>query len=229
MYSILRPLLFRLDPERAHHLTLRLLRIAGAIAPVRAALRSLFCVQDPSLGVRAFGLEFPNPLGLAAGYDKDGAALAGLAARFGPSSGNRHATATAAIETASSGFPGTGAHQPDGPQRAWAVIERLQALVAEGRGGRERREKGWDAHRASRRGLPGWCVFWRAMPGDKRLISQHMGLRRLQRDQLGALRADGQRLLSPRNGRQVPMLVKLFRLGDDELEGGGSGVVSSRW
>ena len=79
MYPILRPLLFRLDPESAHHLTLRLLRLAGAFAPVRAALRSLFCVTDPALGVNAFGLEFPNPLGLAAGYDKDGAALAGLA------------------------------------------------------------------------------------------------------------------------------------------------------
>jgi dihydroorotate dehydrogenase len=79
MYSILRPLLFRLDPERAHQLTLRLLRLAGVIGPMRVALRRVFCLADPELEVRAFGLAFANPIGLAAGYDKDGAALPGLA------------------------------------------------------------------------------------------------------------------------------------------------------
>jgi dihydroorotate dehydrogenase len=77
MYSILRPLFFRLDPERAHQLTLRLVRLAGVFRPVRVALRRLFCLADPRLEVRAFGLKFANPFGLAAGYDKDGAALAG--------------------------------------------------------------------------------------------------------------------------------------------------------
>src|SRR3972149_3347095 len=79
IYQRLRPLLFRLDPERAHALTLHLLPAAGGLAPLRAWLRRVFWLENPGLGVEAFGLKFPNPLGLAAGYDKDGAALAGLA------------------------------------------------------------------------------------------------------------------------------------------------------
>lgn len=80
MYQILRPLLFRLDPETAHHLTLSLLRWGGNVAPSRAMLRAMFAVEDARLHVRAFGLEFKNPVGLAAGYDKNGVAVRGLAA-----------------------------------------------------------------------------------------------------------------------------------------------------
>jgi dihydroorotate dehydrogenase len=58
---IARPLLRVLDPEDAHALTLRALRYA----PLRHAH-----ADDPQLGVRAFGLTFPNPIGLAAGFDK---------------------------------------------------------------------------------------------------------------------------------------------------------------
>lgn len=77
--AFLRSLIFRLEAERAHNLTLDLLASAGALSPLRAALRSVFAVEDPNLRVRAFGLNFPNPLGLAAGYDKDGRAIHGLA------------------------------------------------------------------------------------------------------------------------------------------------------
>lgn len=80
MYQSLRPLLFRLDPETAHHLTLALLKWGGSAAPARAMLRGMFCVDDPRLHVRAFGLDFKNPVGLAAGYDKNGIAVRGLAA-----------------------------------------------------------------------------------------------------------------------------------------------------
>lgn len=79
MYRTLRPLLFRLDPERAHDLTLGLLALAGVLPPLRAALRSLFCLADDRLRVRAFGLDFANQVGLAGGYDRDGRALHGLA------------------------------------------------------------------------------------------------------------------------------------------------------
>jgi len=78
-YESLRPLLFRLDAERAHAWTLRLLALAGSFRPVRRALRRHYALQDPALAVEAFGLRFPNPLGLAAGYDKNGVALHGLA------------------------------------------------------------------------------------------------------------------------------------------------------
>jgi dihydroorotate dehydrogenase len=77
MYARLRPLIFRLDPERAHSLTVALLRLAGALPPAAVLLRSFF--RAPDRPVRAFGLEFTNPLGLAAGYDKDGLAWRGLA------------------------------------------------------------------------------------------------------------------------------------------------------
>lgn len=78
LYEWLRPALFRLDPERAHNLTLRILSMAGSSRILRLALRRSFRVERQS-AVRAFGLEFPNPLGLAAGYDKDGTAVRGLA------------------------------------------------------------------------------------------------------------------------------------------------------
>src|SRR5512139_1680299 len=79
MYPSLRRFLFRLDPEQAHALTLRLLSLAGGLAPARALLKALFAIDDPRLNVQALGLDFPNLLGLAAGYDKDGRGLAGLA------------------------------------------------------------------------------------------------------------------------------------------------------
>ncbi|MBI5431072.1 MAG: quinone-dependent dihydroorotate dehydrogenase [Nitrosomonadales bacterium] len=75
MYSLLRPALFRLDPETAHHLTLDSLRMArtlglsGIIAPRPA--------DDPRV---VMGLTFPNPVGLAAGLDKNGDCIDGLAA-----------------------------------------------------------------------------------------------------------------------------------------------------
>ncbi len=80
MYSLLRPLLFRLDPERAHTLTLTLLRWAGQLPITHYLLRLLFEVNDPRLAVEAFGLKFKNPVGLAAGYDKNGIAVRGLGA-----------------------------------------------------------------------------------------------------------------------------------------------------
>ena len=76
MYQYLRPLIFRLDPELAHNLTVGLLRLAGLLPPVRAFLRSVYAPQQRP--VEVFGLTFPNPVGLAAGYDKDGLAWRGL-------------------------------------------------------------------------------------------------------------------------------------------------------
>lgn len=78
MYPLLRSLLFRLPPERAHGLILQLLRLAGALPPVRALLRAAYRVPE-ARPVQAFGLTFPNAVGLAAGYDKDGTGWRGLA------------------------------------------------------------------------------------------------------------------------------------------------------
>jgi len=76
MYRFFRPLLFRLDPETVHGLTLRLIRLGG-VQPLTALLSAIYAA--PARPVRAFGLEFKNPVGLAAGYDKDGLAFRGLA------------------------------------------------------------------------------------------------------------------------------------------------------
>ena len=78
MYPRFRRLLFRLDPEVAHQLTLQTLRIAGNFPPSNWFLRQMYKV--PSKPVEAFGLTFKNPVGLAAGYDKDAVALNGLSA-----------------------------------------------------------------------------------------------------------------------------------------------------
>jgi dihydroorotate dehydrogenase len=67
-----------MDAERAHHLAARVTRIATAPRPVRAALRRALRPDDPALRVRALGLEFPSPLGIAAGFDKDGTWFDGL-------------------------------------------------------------------------------------------------------------------------------------------------------
>ena len=78
MYPLLRPLLFRLDPETAHAVTLQALRFAGNFPPSNWFLTQLF--KAPSKPVQAFGLTFKNPVGIAAGYDKDALAINGLSA-----------------------------------------------------------------------------------------------------------------------------------------------------
>jgi dihydroorotate dehydrogenase len=78
VYDLLRPVLFRLDPERAHRVTLDALRLASSIGPVHGALARAFASADAP--VTAFGVTFKNRIGLAAGYDKNGSAIAGLAA-----------------------------------------------------------------------------------------------------------------------------------------------------
>ena len=80
LYGLLRPLFFRLDPEWIHRATLSAVGAAGRIPPVRGLLRGLLSVDDPQLRVEAGGLSFPNPVGLAAGFDKNGIAVEGLAA-----------------------------------------------------------------------------------------------------------------------------------------------------
>lgn len=72
-----RPLLFSMDAETAHHLTIGLLGIASGF---NLALRALKSFQPSSKPKTVFGLNFPNPIGLAAGLDKNGVALPAWAA-----------------------------------------------------------------------------------------------------------------------------------------------------
>ncbi|HUR26555.1 MAG TPA: dihydroorotate dehydrogenase (quinone), partial [Planctomycetota bacterium] len=80
MYAFARALLFRFEPEAAHQRALELASFVGHVPPARALLAACARVEDPRLRVSAFGLAFDNPVGLAAGYDKEGRAVAGLAA-----------------------------------------------------------------------------------------------------------------------------------------------------
>jgi dihydroorotate dehydrogenase len=74
LYALARPLLFSLDPEEAHNLTLPALRRAASLGLAQLLRRPL---PDPR---NVMGISFPNPVGLAAGLDKDGAYIDGLAA-----------------------------------------------------------------------------------------------------------------------------------------------------
>lgn len=79
-YARLRSLLFRMDPECAHELTLRALSLASRSRATSGWLRALSeGTPDPSLAVTSFGLTFPNPIGLAAGFDKNAVAVPALA------------------------------------------------------------------------------------------------------------------------------------------------------
>ncbi|MDT0559436.1 quinone-dependent dihydroorotate dehydrogenase [Ichthyenterobacterium sp. W332] len=69
--SFLRPLLFSFDPEKVHHFTFRSIKILNKIPFVSASLRSQFCRDNEALHKDLFGLKFKNPVGLAAGFDKD--------------------------------------------------------------------------------------------------------------------------------------------------------------
>ncbi|TJZ78403.1 quinone-dependent dihydroorotate dehydrogenase [Rhodococcus oryzae] len=71
MYSLLLRLMFRLQPERIHHIAFRAMRLVTAVGLVRALVAKVLTVSDPVLRTRVFGVDFPAPLGLAAGFDKD--------------------------------------------------------------------------------------------------------------------------------------------------------------
>ncbi|MDX1462305.1 MAG: quinone-dependent dihydroorotate dehydrogenase [Marinirhabdus sp.] len=68
--SILRPLLFTSDPEKVHHFTFKMVRYLHALG-MGGLFRSIYATTDPKLKREVFGLTFPNPVGLAAGFDKD--------------------------------------------------------------------------------------------------------------------------------------------------------------
>jgi dihydroorotate dehydrogenase len=232
MDQLFRPLLFRLDPEHAHALTLRLLAAAGSLPLVRALLRRKFRLEDPQLAVEAFGLKFPNPLGLAAGYDKDGAALPGLACLgFGhielgtvtprPQAGNprprifRLPQDEALINRM--GFPNAGAE---------ALLRRLRRRrpddvrvgVNIGKGADTLLERAADDYLALLRLFHGACDYLAINVSSPNTL----GLRRLQaRGHLETLLqalADERLELAASSGKRVPMLVKLAPdLSDAEL------------
>lgn len=71
LYPLIRPLLFRLEPETAHGLVTGGAALLGRLPGMLRVERALYGYDHPSLRTRLWGLEFPNPVGLAAGFDKD--------------------------------------------------------------------------------------------------------------------------------------------------------------
>jgi dihydroorotate dehydrogenase len=139
MYRLIRPILFQLDPEDAHRLTLWFLNKAGQVRFPLKILENLYAA--PNYPLEVFGLTFKNPIGLAAGYDKDGMAVPGLAALgFGhievgtvtprPQEGNPRPRVFRLIEDQAvinrMGFPGSGAdfaaRQLSGKQKSSSTI-----------------------------------------------------------------------------------------------------------
>jgi dihydroorotate dehydrogenase len=75
LYGVLRRLLFVVPPERSHELVFAALRGVTTVAPLRRGLSRRLAATDPVLASTVFGVRFPGPLGLAAGFDKDGIGL----------------------------------------------------------------------------------------------------------------------------------------------------------
>ena len=69
--SIIRPTLFKFDPEKVHYFTFDLIRNLSKIPGIKELFRSLYVIEDKRLELELFGLKFKNPVGLAAGFDKD--------------------------------------------------------------------------------------------------------------------------------------------------------------
>lgn len=72
MYKlILRPILFLFDPESVHHFTFKSIKISSKIPGVKSIRKAIYSVKDKSLERELFGIKFNNPVGIAAGFDKN--------------------------------------------------------------------------------------------------------------------------------------------------------------
>lgn len=78
--ALIRPLLFLFDPEKVHHFTFQLLTIKGKVPGFKAIVSGLFNYENKNLERTLFGITFKNPVGLAAGFDKDAKLIDELAA-----------------------------------------------------------------------------------------------------------------------------------------------------
>lgn len=82
MYKLLKPILFKFDPENIHHFVTGSLRTANRIWGVKSLIKQAFVIESKQLEREVMGLKFKNPLGLAAGFDKNGSMVEELA-QFG--------------------------------------------------------------------------------------------------------------------------------------------------
>ncbi len=78
MYQLLKPLIFLMSAEKAHHFTTKTFGLLCSIPILRELIGSIFKLESPKLEKELFGLQFKNPIGLAAGFDKDGKYMQGM-------------------------------------------------------------------------------------------------------------------------------------------------------
>jgi dihydroorotate dehydrogenase len=231
MYGLARPFLFHLDAEQAHDVGLRALEAA-----YRTGLNPLLARRPAPLPTRAFGLTFPNPVGLAAGLDKNGAHIDALF-----SFGFGFVEVGTVTPRAQEGNPKPRMFRL--PEHR-AVINRLgfnnagvDALVrnvekAQRKGGLLGINigKNKDTPNDAAEGDYMYCLS-RVYPlADYVTINisspNTAGLRELQEEQqlrrlIGTLREEQERL-GAKHGRRVPMLVKIAPdLSEDDLEAAG--------
>jgi dihydroorotate dehydrogenase len=229
MYRLFRPLLFRLDPEAAHALTLYALRLTGAIPPLHWAIAKVF--SAPAKPITVFGLHFKNPIGLAAGYDKDAVAVRGLAALgFGhievgtvtprPQPGNPRPRLFRLVEDQAvinrMGFPGRGAEYV--ARRLGKIVHGPRSVVVGLNIGKNKDtplEAAAEDYAALMRAFSPLADYLAINVSSPNTV----GLRRLQGREmleglLGVLSAEKERAI-----RQTPILVKLAPdLTDEELD-----------
>lgn len=79
MYKLIRPLFFQFDPEKIHHFVTRGLKLFNQFPGGPKISRAVFTVENPKLEREVFGLKFKNPVGLAAGFDKNGEMMGEMA------------------------------------------------------------------------------------------------------------------------------------------------------
>lgn len=79
MYKLIRPLFFQFDPEKIHHFVTQSLKIFNKFPGGAKLSRAVFTVKNAKLEREVFGLKFKNPVGLAAGFDKNGEMMAEMA------------------------------------------------------------------------------------------------------------------------------------------------------
>lgn len=217
MYTLLRPLLFSLDAETAHHLTLESLQLAARTGVLRPCVAHV--APAPS---KVMGIDFPNPVGLAAGLDKNGDyidALAGLGFGF--------------IEIGTI----TPRPQPGNPRprmfrlpQAQAVINRMgfnnhgvDALLANVQRARYRGVLGINIGKnfdtPIERAADDYLICLRKVYSSASYVTVNISspntknLRQLQQSDelghlLGALKAERERL-ADRHGRRVPLALKI--------------------
>ena len=200
MYRAVRRALFLVAPERIHTWVFALLRAATAPKPIRRAFTRSLAPHDPVLASTVFGVRFPGPLGLAAGFDKNGrradrVGCAGLRVRRG-----RHRDrAAAARQPGAEDVSATrrqGVAQPAGIQQP----RRGRAGAAAGRSYPGRADRGQHRQdqdrpgRGRRRRLPGKRPAGGTaggVPGGQRQLAEHAGPARPAGRRVAAADSDG--------------------------------------